>query len=157
MAREGEAAMAQKTMRLNYFSVMANLLTGGRAYAGDANSPAGFLTLTTTGRKSGQPRAAHLIYIRDGSAYVVTASNQGKPRNPGWYFNARGNPQVTLDVHGGQVRALAEIAVPEKRRELWARLLEIAPMYGGYEKKTQREIPMIILRPIAESAAASAG
>src|SRR5262249_42750063 len=127
------AQKAQNTRKLGYFSVMANVLTGGRAYAGDARSPAGFLQLTTTGRKSGQPRTVRLLFIRDGSAYVLTASNAGKPREPGWLFNVRSNPQVTLDLRGTRVRAVAEVADPAKRRELWARLLEIAPMYAGYE------------------------
>ena len=142
--------MAQKVHRLNYFSVILYHLTGGRAYRGSADSPAGFLKLTTTGRKSGQQRTVHLMYIRDASAYVVTASNGGKQRPPGWLFNVQSLPQVTIHVQDTQVNAVAEVAEPDKRRELWARLLSIAPMYGGYEKRTSREIPMVILRPIDE-------
>jgi deazaflavin-dependent oxidoreductase (nitroreductase family) len=92
----------------------------------------------------------HLLYIRDGSAYVATASNGGRQRHPGWFFNVRSNPQVTLHVQDTQVNAVAEVAGPEKRKELWARLLSIAPMYAGYEKHTSREIPMVILRPVDE-------
>ncbi len=139
--------MAQKVHRLSYFSVILYHLTGGRAYRGSADSPAGFLKLTTTGRKSGQQRTVHLMYIRDASAYVVTASNGGKQRPPGWLFNVRSNPQVTMHVQGTQVSAVAEVAEPDKRRELWARLISIAPLYAGYEKHTSREIPMVILRP----------
>src|SRR5215831_10498788 len=102
--------MATKKMRMSYFTVFAHALTGGRAYAGDENSAAGFLKLTTTGRKSGQPRTVELLYTRDGPRYVVTASNAGKARNPGWYFNAQSNPQVTLRVHGREVPALAHAA-----------------------------------------------
>lgn len=142
--------MPQKVHRLSYFSVLLYHLTGGRAYRGNANSPAGFLKLTTTGRKSGKQRTVHLLYIRDGSAYVVTASNGGKQRHPGWFFNVRSNPQVTLHVQDTQVSAVAEVAGPEKREELWARLLSIAPLYAGYEKNTSREIPMVILRPVDE-------
>ena len=142
--------MPQKEHRLNYFSVILYHLTGGRAYRGSADSPAGFLQLITTGRKSGQARTVHLLYIRDGSAYVVTASNGGKQRPPGWFFNVSSNPQVTLHVHGTEVSAVAEVAESDKRRELWARLLSIAPMYAGYEKQTTREIPMVILRPVNE-------
>src|SRR5213596_751064 len=105
--------MPQKVPRLSYFSVMMNLLTGERAYRGSADSPAGFLKLTTTGRKSGQQRSVHLIYIRDDSAYVVTASNGGKQRNPGWFFNMRSNPKVTMQVQDTQVSALAEVAEPD--------------------------------------------
>lgn len=138
--------MSGITKRLSYLSVMAYHLTGGRAYRGGADSPAGFLKLTTVGRKSGQPRTVHLLYIRDGSAYVLIASNAGKPQSPGWLFNILSTPQVTVEVHGTQRSAVAEVAGPDKRRELWARLLETAPFYAGYEKRTQREIPMVLVR-----------
>jgi deazaflavin-dependent oxidoreductase (nitroreductase family) len=142
--------MAQKAPRMSYFSVLMYHLTGERAYRGSADSPAGFIKLTTTGRKSGIQRTVHLLYIRDGSAYVVTASNGGKQRPPGWLFNVRSKPQVTIQAQGKQMRAVAEVADPDKRRELWARLLEIAPFYGGYEKHTSREISMVILQPVEE-------
>src|SRR6266567_1796958 len=142
--------MAQKVHRLSYFSVILYHLTGGRAYRGSADSPAGFLKLTTTGRKSGKQRTVHLLYIRDGSANVVTASNGGRQRYHGWYFNMRSNPKVTLHRQDTQVSAVAEVAGPEKRNELSARLLSIAMFYAGYEKHTSREIPMVILRPAGE-------
>jgi deazaflavin-dependent oxidoreductase (nitroreductase family) len=140
--------MAEKKMRMSYFTVFAHAITGGRAYAGDENSPAGFLKLTTTGRKTGQARAVELLYLRDGPRYVVTASNAGKARNPGWYFNVQSNPQVTLHVHGRDVPALAQVASPEQRSVLWARLIEIAPFYAGYERRVTREIPMALLTPL---------
>lgn len=142
--------MSQQVHRLSYFSVMMYHLTGERAYRGSADSLTGFLKLTTTGRKSGKQRTVHLIYIRDGSAYVVTASNFGRQRHPGWFFNVHSNPQVTIHIQGTQVSAVAEIAGSEKRKELWARLLSIAPLYAGYKKHTSREIPMVILRPANE-------
>lgn len=142
--------MPQKVRKMNYVSVILYHLTGGRAFRGSADSPSGFLKLTTTGRKSGQPRTVHLFYIRDGSAYVVTASNGGKQRPPGWLFNVRSNPKVSIQVQDRQLSAVAEIAEADKRKELWARLLEIAPMYAGYEKRTSREISMVILRPVEE-------
>ena len=142
--------MPQKGQRLSYFSVMLYHLTGERAYRGSADSPAGFLKLTTTGRKSGKQRTVHLIYIRDGSAYVVTASRGGSQRHPDWFFNVQSLPQVTIKVQDTQLSAVAEVAGPEKRRELWARLLSIAPLYAGYQKHTSREIPMVILRPVDE-------
>ena len=132
------------------------MLTGRRAFRGNENSPAGFLQLITTGRKSGQQRRVDLLYIRDGSSYVVTASNAGKQQHPGWFFNARSNPHVTVLAHGTQFNATAEVAAPEKRKELWARLMEVAPFYGGYEKRVQREIPMVLLHP-EETSQAQAG
>jgi deazaflavin-dependent oxidoreductase (nitroreductase family) len=143
------------TKRLNYFSVLLYFLSGWRADGG-ANSPAGFLKLTSTGRKSGLLRMSRLIYIRDDADYVLTASNGGGPRDPGWLFNVRANPQVMLDVHGARINGVAEIAEPEKRHELWARLVAIAPMFQGYEKSTRREIQMVIVHPEAASAAGGA-
>lgn len=134
---------------ISYLTVILHSLTGGRAFAGDATSPAGFLKLTTVGRKSGQARTVELMYFRDGDAYALTASNSGKPSNPGWFYNLQANPEVTIEVHGERRRAIAEVADPTKRQELWARLTEIAPMYKGYETRTQRVIPMALVRPIA--------
>lgn len=140
--------MPQKVRKLSYFSVVLYRLTGERAYRGSADSPAGFLKLTTTGRKSGKQRTVHLLYIRDGSAYVVTASNGGRQHPPGWFFNVSSNPQVRMQVHNTQVSAVAEVAGPDKKRELWARLLEIAPFYAGYQKRVSRDIQMVILQPV---------
>jgi deazaflavin-dependent oxidoreductase (nitroreductase family) len=138
---------------VGYLAVILNALTGGRAYRGGPESPAGFLDMTCTGARSGQPRQVHLLYTRDANDYVVTASNGGQPRNPGWYYNVRSNPQVSIAVHSTHRGAVAEVASPEKRRELWARLIALAPMYAGYERRTTREIPMVLLHPSAESAA----
>lgn len=137
--------------KMSYFIVMMYTLTGGRAYRGTADSPLGFLKLTTTGRKSGKQRTVQLMYLRDGPAYVITASNAGRERNPGWYYNLRSSPQASMQAHNTQMSAVAEIAGPEKRKELWARLVEMAPMYAGYEKRTPREIPIVILHPIPPS------
>lgn len=137
---------------VSYLTVILHALTGGRAFDGDATSPAGFLKLTTVGRKTGQPRTVELIYIRDGDAYVVTASNGGKSRHPGWFYNLQANPEVTIEVHGARRRAIAEIADPAKRQELWARLTQqIAPMYKGYETRTQRVIPMVLIRSLSDA------
>ena len=140
--------MPQQTKRLTYFSVMMNMLTGGRAYSGGPASPAGFLTLTTTGRKTGRQRTVRLIYLRDGSDYVVTASNGGRPRPPGWFFNLSSNPRVSLEVHGAHRSAMAEIATPAQRQALWPQLVAIAPMFAGYQRRTTREIPMVLLHPV---------
>jgi len=60
------------------------------------------------------------------------------------------NPQLSIAAHGTQMSAVAEVAGPEKRQELWTRLLSIAPLYAGYEKHATRQIPMVILRPVDE-------
>jgi len=136
---------------ISYFKIVLHALTGGRVFDGDATSPAGFLKLTTVGRKSGQARTVELVYIRDGDAYALAASNGGKPNNPGWFFNLQAHPEVTIEVHGVRQPATAEVADPAQRQELWARLTQIAPPYKGYETRTQRVIPMVIVRPHGEA------
>jgi len=113
------------------------------------------LLLTTTGRKTGKQRTLPLVYIMDGSAYVITASAGGADKHPGWFFNIRSNPQATVQVKDKHIPVTAEIAGPEKKPELWARLVEEAPNFAGYQKRTRREIPMVILHPVEERLRAS--
>ena len=110
------------------------------------------LLLTTTGRKSGKTRTVPVGFLRDGSAYVIIASNAGLPRHPAWFLNLESHPQATIQVKKRQMQVKAETANPEKRRELWARLMEVAPGYANYEKRTSREIPVVILHPLKEGA-----
>ena len=84
------------------------------------------------------------------SDYVITASAGGADKHPGWFFNIRSNPQATIQVKDKHIKVTAEIAEPEKKSELWARLVEVAPNFAGYEKRTSREIPMVILHPVEE-------
>ena len=81
----------------------------------------------------------------DGSAYVITASAGGADRHPGWFFNVRSNPNVTIQVKDRQIRAMAEVASPEKKSELWLQLLKVAPNFASYQRRTSRNIPMVIL------------
>ena len=108
------------------------------------------LLLTSTGRKSGKQRTVPVVYMRDGSAYVITASAGGADKHPGWFFNVRSNPQATIEVKDKRIPVVAEVAGPEKKPELWARLVEVAPNFAGYQKRTSRDIPMVILRPMNE-------
>jgi deazaflavin-dependent oxidoreductase (nitroreductase family) len=105
------------------------------------------LLLTTTGRKSGQKRTTPLGYFDYDGGYVITASNAGLPRNPGWYYNLKDNPQVTVQVNDRVMTAIAEEAKGDLRHQLWEQLVEQAPSYSEYPKRTTREIPVVILRP----------
>lgn len=123
-------------------------VSGGRIGGKMGKMPV--LLLTTTGRKTGKQRTLPLIYIMDGSAYVITASAGGADKHPGWFFNIRSNPQVVIQVKDTQIKVTAEIAGPEKKSELWARLVAVAPNFAGYQKRTSRDIPMVILHPVEE-------
>ena len=131
---------------LNFLYTSTGGRIGGRMNGGDV------LLLTTTGRKSGKRRTVPLIYIMDGSAYVITASMGGAAKNPAWFFNIRSNPQATIQVKDKRMNVMGEVAGPEKRGELWARLVAAMPFYADYQKRTSREIPMVILRPVADPA-----
>jgi F420H(2)-dependent quinone reductase len=124
--------------------------TGGRI--GGKMGRVEVLLLTSTGRKSGKQRTVPLVYIRDGSAYVITASAGGADKHPGWFFNVRSNPQATIEVKDKRISVVAEVAGSEKKPELWARLVELAPNFAGYQKRTSRDIPMVILHPVDEVA-----
>jgi len=123
-------------------------VSGGRI--GGKMGKVSVLLLTTTGRKTGKQRTLPMVYIMDSSAYVITASAGGAEKHPGWFFNIRSNPQATIQVKDKHIKVTAEIAGPEKKPELWARLVEVAPNFAGYQKRTSREIPMVILHPVEE-------
>jgi len=130
-------------------SVFLYRLTGGGMGGRMQSMPV--LLLTTTGRKSGKKRTVPLGFLRDGSAYVIIASYGGQPRNPAWFLNLQSHAEATIQVKKRQMQVKAETANPEKRRELWARLMEVSPGYANYQKRTTREIAMVILHPVDES------
>jgi deazaflavin-dependent oxidoreductase (nitroreductase family) len=104
------------------------------------------LLLTTTGRRTGREHCTPLIYRRRGDdAYVVVASKAGAPAHPEWYLNLQANPRVKVQVLGDVFDAQARTATPEERRELWPYMVEVWPDYAEYQKKTEREIPVVIL------------
>lgn len=106
------------------------------------------LLLTTTGRKSGKTRTTPLGALPDGDNYVIIASNGGMDKHPAWYFNLQANPRVTIQVRDQVMKATASTATAETRAHLWSQLIKIAPGYAGYEKRTQREIPVVVLQPV---------
>lgn len=109
------------------------------------------LLLTTTGRKTGQQRTTPLGYFERDGGYVIIASNAGFDTHPAWFHNLKSNPHVTLQIQDKQLTALAEPAAPELRQQLWAKLVKLAPGYQAYEKRTTREIPVVVLRPVSKT------
>jgi deazaflavin-dependent oxidoreductase (nitroreductase family) len=103
------------------------------------------LILTTTGRRSGEPRPQALIYGRHGDDYLVVASKGGAPQHPAWYLNLDANPDVEVQVKGERFRAHARTATPEEKPELWPIMTEEWPSYDEYQTKTGREIPVVVL------------
>ena len=106
------------------------------------------LILTTTGRRSGKPQTLPLIFGQSGKNYVIIASKGGAPEHPAWYLNLLANPEVGLQIKGDRLRARARVAVGEERSRLWNSMAEIYPPYDRYQKRTVREIPVVVLEPI---------
>ncbi|MEU2031279.1 nitroreductase/quinone reductase family protein [Nocardia amamiensis] len=107
------------------------------------------LELTTIGRKSGRPHAVMLTApIVDGDTYVLVASRGGDPVHPAWFLNLRDNPDVVVSVRSGpKVPMTARVATAEERAVLWPKVVEAYSTYGDYQKKTTREIPLVLVTP----------
>ena len=106
------------------------------------------LLLTTRGRKTGRARTAPLVYFEDGDRLVLIASNGGQPQDPLWWRNLQARPEASVQI-GGEVRPVrARLASREERSRLWPRVKQENPAYAGYEQKTTREIPVVLLEPV---------
>jgi deazaflavin-dependent oxidoreductase (nitroreductase family) len=120
-------------------------LSGGRS--GWTVSKMPVVELTTTGRKSGQPRTVLLTSpVRDGDAIVVVASRGGDDTHPAWFLNLRDNPDVQVAYQGkSAVPMHARVATTEERERLWPLVTADHRNYADYQTKTEREIPLVLL------------
>ncbi|HEY8826751.1 MAG TPA: nitroreductase/quinone reductase family protein [Jatrophihabitantaceae bacterium] len=123
-------------------------ISGGRVGWNVSNMPV--LELTTTGRKSGQPRSVMLTSpVQEGTTLVVVASRGGDDKPPAWLLNLQDNPDVEVALKGkAKQRMRARIATPEERSRLWPRVTADHKNYAGYQTKTTREIPLVLLEPV---------
>ncbi len=106
------------------------------------------LLLTTTGRKSGNVLTLPLIFGRSGPDYVVVASKGGAPTHPAWYLNLQANPEVKVQVKAEKFTARAHTAEGAERTALWRKMVEIYGPYEQYQTKTDRQIPVVVLKPV---------
>jgi deazaflavin-dependent oxidoreductase (nitroreductase family) len=139
----GESGLWKLTGRLHAWLYRS---TGGRI-----GHRAGHITnllLTTTGRKSGEPRTVTLTYMADGESYVLVASNGGSDRHPVWWLNLQKTPRVQVQVGNGTFRVVAVEADAAERARLWTRLKAYNPFYARYEQITERRIPVVVLKPL---------
>lgn len=120
-------------------------LSGGK-YGGEVRGLK-MLLLTTTGRKSGKARTVPLGFFDRQGGYVIVASNGGQPTHPAWYYNIKNQLQVTVQVLDKVTPVTAEVLTGETRAQAWQQIITTAPQYAEYEKKTTREIPLVLLRP----------
>ena len=107
------------------------------------------LLLTTTGRKSGQPRTTPLIHALDGDDYLVVASMGGAPQHPQWYLNLVANASAQIQDRSEHIDVTAQTAGEDDRARLWTIVTEQWPNYDVYQSRTDRVIPVVVLSPSA--------
>jgi len=105
------------------------------------------LLLTTSGRKTGQPRTVPLAYLEDAGRFVVVASNGGADKPPSWWVNLRHQPSPSVEIGARKVAVVARETTDAERSVLWPKLKAVNPFFGQYEQITERRIPVVILEP----------
>ncbi len=105
------------------------------------------LLLDHVGAKSGKRRTTPLLYARDSDSFVIVASKGGHPRNPAWYHNLLAHPQTSIQVGRERLRVRARPAQANERERLWSLAVSVYPTYEAYRRRTDREIPIIVLEP----------
>jgi len=119
--------------------------TGGRL--GDLPGLPPLLLLDHVGARSGRRRTTPLVYMPDGDDLVVVPSKGGYARNPGWLHNLRVHPDTTVQIGSRRIEVRAREATDEERRRLWPEAIEHNPVWGRYQERTMRRIPLVILEP----------
>lgn len=117
--------------------------SGGRIGGRRGNVP--ILLLTTSGRKTGKRRTVPLQYLAQGETLIVVASNGGSPKHPGWFFNLQAQPRAEVHIGREHRTVQAHQATAEERENLWPKVVELSSGYGDYQRRTTREIPLMIL------------
>lgn len=106
------------------------------------------LLLTTRGRRSGELRRTALIYVRDGDAHLVVASNGGSAGHPAWYLNLEADPAVRVQVGAEEFAATARTATDAERERMWPLVTAVWPDYDAYQQRTDRQIPVVVLEAV---------
>ncbi|MGE5407785.1 MAG: nitroreductase family deazaflavin-dependent oxidoreductase [Syntrophothermus sp.] len=120
-------------------------LSRGRLMAHVGKAPV--LLLTTTGRRSGQPRTAPLAYLADGERMIVIGSNAGNAKVPAWALNLKANPEAKVEVGGRRLSVRARVAEGAEREDLWRRCNEQYAGFDDYAERTDRDIAVFVLEP----------
>jgi deazaflavin-dependent oxidoreductase (nitroreductase family) len=105
------------------------------------------LLLTTTGRKTGQPRMKPVAYLTDGDALVIVAGAAGAAKHPDWWLNLESHPEAQVQVGRRKLRVSATRALPEEQQHLWARYPAQYALVESMQKRVSREIPVVMLHP----------
>ena len=122
-------------------------LSGGRVLNSAFGMPA--VELHSVGRKSGRIRTTMLTApVVDGDRVVLVASKGGDDRNPDWYRNIMANPEIQLTMAGESRRMRARTATSDEKADLWPRIVSAYKGYGGYQRRTELDIPVVICEPL---------
>jgi F420H(2)-dependent quinone reductase len=147
-----DTALTGKIMKLMSRAHVALFrATGGRIgstwrIGAGAQKPVPTLLLDHRGRKTGKHFTTPLLYLRDGTRFVLVASQGGRATNPQWYENLVAHPDTTVELRGEGVRRVrARIADKTEREQLWPRLVELYADFANYQSWTTREIPVVVL------------
>jgi deazaflavin-dependent oxidoreductase (nitroreductase family) len=107
------------------------------------------LLLDHVGARTGTRRTTPLVYFTDGDDLVIVASRGGSPRNPAWFHNLRANPDASVQIGSERRGVHARVATAAERERLWPKAVQTYSGYQGYQQRTEREIPLVILEPSA--------
>jgi deazaflavin-dependent oxidoreductase (nitroreductase family) len=103
--------------------------------------------ITTTGRKTGEPRTTPTLYYRDGDRVVLPASFAGRDEDPGWYRNLQSNSRVHVQIRDDHLDLVARDATDDERKCYWPKLIKMYPPYRGYREAADRVIPLVVCEP----------
>jgi deazaflavin-dependent oxidoreductase (nitroreductase family) len=120
-------------------------LTRGRVMGKVGRAPV--LLLTSTGRRSGQPRTAPVLFLLDGERIVVIGSNAGNRHAPAWSHNLKANPDAAVQIRGERRTVRARVAEGDERAELWTKMNAQYAGFDDYDERTSREIAVFVLEP----------
>lgn len=109
------------------------------------------LLLEHVGARSGRRRTTPLVYVDDPPNVVIVASKGGHPRNPAWYHNLRAHPDTEVQIGSEHRRVRAREATAAERQRLWPMAVATYSGYTGYQERTSREIPLVVLEPRTQS------
>ena len=123
-------------------------LTRGRVGGTFRGAPVALVE--SVGRKSGRRRTHPLLCTEDGDNLVVVASKGGVDRHPAWYHNLMANPVTKANWYGDVRRVRAREAEGAERERLWKQMVDVYPTYAGYQRRTERRIPVVVLEPVAD-------
>lgn len=142
------ALMSKPAMRpvtRTFSNLHAGLYRLTRGAASNPKYPT--MLLTVTGRKTGEPRTVPLIYIEEGEQLVIAAAYAGSDADPAWWLNLQAHPDAVATVKDRTFPVRAAVAPADERDRLWRRLVQMYPYFTGYQKRTTRQIPVVILTP----------